>query len=166
MHAIKITLILTLAAFAPHALATIVPMPNQVVEAVLHGESGSLYVDGYVQLNKDARTVSLVLQPVMSPCPAGDMCPEVMPAPVEFFLENAKATEDECGAVSYQAEQGQEPMIKVTITDNTKYSYETCPSFLPVPETEVQVEQISVGPNSTESKGAYLSGTVLSHIRY
>jgi hypothetical protein len=168
MHAIKLkmTLILTLAVFAPHALATIVPISDEVVEAALKSEGGSLYVDGYVQLNKNAKTISLVLQPAMPPCSVNEICTEVMPAPVEYFLEDTKVLTDECGAVVYQAEQSQDHGLKVTVVDNTQYNYELCPTFLPLHETVVQVEQTFVGPSSTEYKDTDLAGSPLSHIRY
>jgi len=166
MHAIKMTLILALGGLAPHALATIVPVSDEVVEASLKSEGGANYLDGYVQLNKDSKTISLVLQPVMPPCPVGNVCTEVMPAAFEYFLEEAKVEVNECDAVIYRAEQKKDHTIKVMVIDNTQYNYEFCPTFLPVPDTVVQVEQTFFSPSSTEHKEEYFAGTILANIRY
>jgi hypothetical protein len=166
MQAIKSILALTLSVLTSNVFATIVPITNEVLEASLKSEARDHYVDGYVQLNKTKGTISLLLQPVMPPCPVGHSCPEVMPAPQDYFLEEVKVVKDECDAVIYQAEQTQEHSIRVRLVDNTQYNYGNCPTFLPVPETVVEVEQIFYGPNSTEEKAEYFAAEALSPIRY
>lgn len=166
MHAIRTILVLTLSVFTSQGFATIVPVTDEVVEASFRSDGGKNFLDGYVQLNKTNGTISLLLQPVMSPCPIGNSCPEVMPAPFDYFLEGVKATVDECDAVIYQAEQNRDHSIRVILVDNTQYNYERCPTFLPVPETVVQVEQTFYGPSSTEEKSEYFAAEALAPIRY
>lgn len=166
MHAIRTILTLTLSVLTSNVFATIVPVTNEVVEASLRSDGGNPFLDGYVQLNKTNGTISLVLQPAMPPCPAGNSCAEVMPAPFEYFLEEVKTTVDECDAVIYQAEQNRDHSIRVLLVDNTRYNYERCPTFLPVPETVVQVEQIFYSPSSAEEKSGYFAAEALTPIRY
>jgi hypothetical protein len=166
MHVIRMILTLALSISSTHGMATFVPDTDEVVQANLKGDGDASFQDGYVKLNKTTGTISLWLQPVMPACPAGDSCPEVMPEPMDYFLEGVKARVDECGAVIYQAEQNRAHSIRVILFDNTQYNYERCPSFLPVPETVVQVEQIFYGPNSTEEKSGYLAAEALTPIRY
>lgn len=166
MHAIRMILVLALSVFTSYGFATIVPVANEVVEANFKSDGGKNFLDGYVQLNKTNGTISLLLQPVMSPCPLGNSCLEVMPAPFDYFLEEVKTTVDECGAVIYQAEQNRDHSIRVLLVDNTQYNYSHCPTFLPVAETVVQVEQIIYGPSSTEEKSEYFAAEALAPIRY
>ncbi|WP_141735592.1 hypothetical protein [Oligoflexus tunisiensis] len=166
MHAIKMTLIMTLSLLTTQAVATIVPITDEVLEATFRSEGGSRYTEGYVKLNRTAGNIALLLQPATPPCPVDQLCTEVQPAPFEYFLEEVKSTVDVCESVIYQAEQHQDHAIKVTLIDNTHYNYEICPTFLPVPLTVVQVEQTFHGPASTEHIASDFAGEALSHIRY
>jgi hypothetical protein len=166
MHAIKMIFNLALSILPSTVFATIVPVANEVVEASLKGDGSTSFAEGYVQLNKTNGTISLLLQPVIPACPAGNSCPEATPAPFDYFLEGVKARVDECDAVIYQAEQSRDHSIRVILVDNAQYDYERCPTFLPVPETVVQVEQIFYGPNSTEEKAGYFAAEALAPIRY
>jgi hypothetical protein len=156
MHAIKMTLIMTLTLLTTHAAASIVPITDEMLEANFKGETGSRYSEGYVKLNLTAGNIALLLEPAS----------ETRPAPFEYFLEEVKATVDDCESVIYQAEQHKDHTIKVTLIDNTHYNYGNCPTFLPVPKTVVKVEQTFYAPASTEHIATDFAGDALSHIRY
>ncbi len=85
---------------------------------------------------------------------------------MDYFLEGVKVRLDECDAVIYQAEQKTDHSIRVLLIDNTQYNYERCPTFLPVPETVVQVEQTFYGPSSSEEKSEYFAADALAPVRY
>lgn len=166
MHAIRMILILAFTVFTSNGFASIVPITDEVVAVNFKSDGGRNFQDGYLQLNKTNGTISIVLQPVVAPCPVGESCPEAMPAPFDYFLEGVKARVDECGAVIYQAEQNGEHSIRVLLVDNTQYNYEQCPTYLPVPETVVQVEQTFYGPSSSEEKSEYFAAGALAPVRY
>lgn len=166
MKAINKALILVLGCLSPSAFATLVPVSPNVLETTLKSQNTSRYLDGYVQLNKDKATISLVLQPVMPACPAEHSCTEQMPAPVQYFLQNVKETVDECQAVIYEAEEAGEAQVKVTIMDNTHYRYDLCPTFLPLPETTVKVEQPSLSSLSAAPLDESFAGDSLTTIQY
>jgi len=166
MHAIRNALFLVLSILPITSFASIVPNTNEVVATSFQSDGRSNFVEGYVQLNKTNGTINLVLQPPMPPCPSGESCPEVMPAPYEYFLEGVKAHVDECDAVIYQAEQNREHAVRILLVDNTRYNYERCPTFLPVPETALQVEQIIYGPSTQDENSGYFAAEALTPVRY
>ncbi len=166
MHAIRTILVLALSVFTSNGFASIVPITDEVVEVNFKSDGGRNFLDGYAQLNKTNGTISLLLQPVMEPCPVGNTCTELMPAPMDYFLEGVKVKVDECDAVIYQAEQKADHSIRVLLIDNTQYNYERCPTFLPVPETVVQVEQTFYGPSSSAEKSEYFAAGALAPVRY
>lgn len=138
MNPLKTVLILTLGSLTPYAMATMLPLSHEVKESKLQQQSGSRYSEGYVQLDKSAGTLSLVLQPSMASCSIGQACPEMMPAPEEYFLDAVNATVDACGAVTYRATQQGEQKLTVKLIDYSQYNYERCPSFLPMPAVALQ----------------------------
>ncbi len=166
MHAIRTILVLTLSVFTSNGIASIVPITDEVVEVNFKSDGGKNFLDGYAQLNKTNGTISLLLQPAKAPYPVGSTCIELEPAPMDYFLEGVKVRIDECDAVIYQAEQKTDHSIRVLLIDNTQYDYERCPTFLPVPETVVQVEQTFYGPSSSEEKSEYFAAGALAPVRY
>lgn len=166
MHAIRTVLFLVLSISPIHAAASIVPITDEVVGVNFKSEGRTNFVEGYVELNKTNGTISLVLHPTMPPCPIGNSCPEVMPAPFDYFLEGVKVNVDECDAVIYRAEQTRDHAVRVLLVDNTNYNYERCPTFVPVPETVVEVEQIFYGPATTDEKKGYFATEALTPVRY
>jgi len=166
MQAIRNALILLLSILPIPAFASIVPNTNEVVATSFQSDGRSHFVEGYVQLNKTNGTINLVLQPPMPPCPSGESCAEVMPAAYEYFLEGVKTHVDACDAVIYQADQYREHAVRILLVDNTRYNYERCPTFLPVPETVVQVEQIFYGPSTQDEKSGYFAAEALTPVRY
>lgn len=166
MHAIRNALTLLLSILPIPAFASIVPSTNEVVATSFQSDGRSSFVEGYVQLNKTNGTINLVLQPPMPPCPSGESCPEAMPAAYEYFMEGVKAHVDECDAVIYRAEQNREQSVRILLVDNARYNYERCPTFLPVPETVVQVEQIIYGPSTQDEKSGYFTAEALTPVRY
>lgn len=166
MHAIRNAVFLVLSILPITSFASIVPNSDEVVATHFQSDGRGNFVEGYVQLNKTDGTINLVLQPPMAPCPSGESCPEVMPAPYEYFLEGVKTRVDECDAVIHEAEQMREQAVRIILVDNTRYNYERCPTFLPVPETVVQVEQIIYGPSSQDEKSGYFAAEALTPVRY
>lgn len=166
MQAIRNSLFLVLSILPSPSFASIVPITNEVVATSFQSDGRSNFVEGFVQLNKTKGTINLVLQPPMPPCPSGQSCTEVMPAPYEYFLEDVKSRVDECDAVIYEAQQSREETVRVLLIDNTAYNYERCPTFLPVPETVVQVEQIVYGPSTQDEKTGYFTADALTPVRY
>lgn len=166
MQAIRNSLFLVLSILPSSSFASIVPIANEVVATSFQSDGRSPFVEGYVQLNKTNGTINLVLQPPMQPCPSGQSCPEVMPAPFEYFLEGVKSHVDECDAVIFEAEQNRDHALRILLVDNTRYNYERCPTFLPVPETVLQVEQIIYGPSMQDENTGYFTAEALVPVRY
>lgn len=166
MRVMKMSLALILGFTATLASASIVASKDDVVGVNLESTEASIYIEGYVQLNKTTQTISLILQPTMPACPNSSVCAAVMPDARDYFFEAVGKSVDFCNAVTYTAEQNIGDAIKVRVIDNTHYNYKRCPTFAPQADTVVEVEQTIQSAAGNVHFEGFLTGGTLETVQF
>lgn len=118
---------------------------------------------GFVKVDRVRKLVTLIIQQTAR-CPKDMMCIQMMPAPIVIELPLISKLRDNCGTITYTAQQDQRSLdgslLELIVKDNTKND---CEFRVALPQTEVEysTEFSSRGTNTVRTHSTFSGGVLL-----